>query len=182
MGFGISNLFSSITRVFTGAPKISDYDAPAFYANTIGQSGYDREIDEGMSSGMRRYATLDVSQLSEAEVGSLIGGLERGARGFNLCKQIQVAGFNAGGKRYVAVSGESHLYFQGSAAKSFEKVALNAAAGLNVRSVGYVALPTTESDVYEPVNLGRYGTTGAPMVGVKAHGNAIALRAAGKIQ
>ena len=42
-----------------------DYSQGIFFANQLGQSEYDREIDGGMSSGMIRYATLDVTVLSE---------------------------------------------------------------------------------------------------------------------
>ncbi|MCX6709471.1 MAG: hypothetical protein NTV63_00745 [Candidatus Woesearchaeota archaeon] len=91
---------------------VYDYRKPVFLANLYPQSNYDMEIDEGWSSGMRRYATIDVSALSKNQIESVLERIIKEAEDFSVCKSVQVSGFNKSRKRYLAVSGESHLRYQ----------------------------------------------------------------------
>ena len=186
LGINFKQLFSRITgsgETTPADPSKGKYSAPAFLSEMHRQSGYDREIDEGMSSGMRRLATINVTGLTDGELGKVIKGLRRESKDFNLCKQIQLAGFNTKGQRFIAVSGESHMFYQGSSSEYFTNRAKKATTGTAAQFVDYVAFPTQSStDTYEPVNLGPYGTTGAPMLGVEAHKSAGKLRAGGLIQ
>jgi hypothetical protein len=94
----------------------ADFSEPIFFAQQIRQDNFDIEINEGMSSGIRRYATLDASDLSEEEIKQVIGKLVRAVHGFNMCKLVQVAGFTKDvDRRYIVVSGESHEFYQTSA-------------------------------------------------------------------
>ncbi len=183
MKLSLSKMLSWIPGVGSEAAPKTNYDSPAFLAEQFRQTNYDREIDEGMSSGMRRLVTLDVTGVSDGDMNSLIRSMRGKCKDFNLCKQLQLAGFNTGGHRYLAVSGESHMFYQGSSSSMFTDRVAGAAQAAGAKSVGYVAMPAANTtDSYEPTNLGRYGTTGAPAYGVSAHPKAAALRKSGEIQ
>jgi hypothetical protein len=178
----ISNLMDKM-KGHGDANWAGSMDAPVFYSEMYRQRGYDREIDEGMSSGMRRLTTVDVTGMPEKDVKRLIDKIGKEASDFNICKQIQVAGFNSGGHRYLSVSGESHMFYQGSSSSYFTDRVRPHLNGTDAKLVGYVGMPQQyTTDRYEPVNLGAYGTTGAPMMGIAPHKNAGELRAQGKIQ
>jgi hypothetical protein len=120
-----------------------DFSRPVFFAEQFRQKGYDLEIDEGMSSGMKRYVTLDVTELSEGQVGQLIGRLRGEAQDFSLCKLVRIAGFVRGDKRYLIVSGESHEFYQVPARDTMLDKIRPVTEGLPVEYVeAYVAPPT----------------------------------------
>ena len=49
-----------------------DFSKSVFLGQVLSQEGYDREIDEGMSSGMKRYVTLDITALSEEQAAGVL--------------------------------------------------------------------------------------------------------------
>lgn len=95
--------------------KRIDFKKDRFYLNRLDQWGYDREIDEGFGSGFRRYATLDVSDMDENIIKGLLYELELEFNDFNVVKCIQISGFNKGDKIYIAISGVSHMFYEGMA-------------------------------------------------------------------
>ena len=142
-----------------------DFSKPVFYEKIIRYSSYDPEIDEGMSSGLRRYMTLDVSNLEKDEIARIVEGLVKEAMNFNLCKLMQVAGFSKKDKRYIIVSGESHERMQCYASRIIIDKTKKYIEGLPVKYVrDYVAPP--EGEPYEPTNKGPYGTTGSVYAGI----------------
>lgn len=104
---------SLLKKVFRKKPKI-DFSLPVFCNELLEQIGYDIEINRKFSSGMKRYATLDVTNLSDRQIRKVIGGIVREAEDFNICKLVQVGGFTKDDKRYIIVSGESHANYQTS--------------------------------------------------------------------
>jgi hypothetical protein len=134
-----------------------------------------------MSSELRRYATLDVTHLSKDQTTNLIKNLLRTSARFNLCKTVQVAGFNTEGRRYLTVSGESHAMFSGSTKSSMRKLMEPTTRGMPVVYVEAHIRPPLEGEPHQTVNLGRYGSTGCPAEGIPMHPDAQRLRELGKI-
>ncbi len=158
------------------------YSQPVFFSEQIMQKRYDMEIDEGMSSGMKRYVTLDVTELSKRQVKGVLEDLLVEFEDFSVCKIVQIAGFNKNNKRYIIVSGESHFYF----VKSTQELALGVVDrvvdGLPVRYIDeYVPLPV-KGEPYKPINLGPYGSTGNPTLGIPQDPEAELLRRQGMIR
>jgi len=164
-----------LAGIFTGDKghgEDTKWDVNPFYAETFQQSGYDREIDEGMSSGMRRLVTIDVTELDNKEIEQILDIVSDEARDYSLCKQVQVAGFYAEGsdggeKKYVAVSGESHYYYQGSTASMYKDHVNEKLFEFNENHEHHVAyqngfVPIPNAQSYTPLDLGPYGTTGGP--------------------
>lgn len=115
-----------------------DYKSTIFFAEILSQDSYDREIDEGMSSGMRRYVTLDITALSNKATTSLLESIVGQASDFGMCKAVQVAAFKKEDKRYLAVSGESHALYQREARDVMLEEIGRLWDGLPVKRVGYV--------------------------------------------
>ena len=162
--------------------KEIDLSQPLFFAEQFLQKSYDREIDEGLSSGLRRYATLDVTKLSEKQVRQTIKGLIKDAEDFDLCKLVQVAGFNKEDKRYLTVSGESHASFQDSTKNlMLDKIKL-VTDKLPVEYEKAHITPPTQEEPYQPTNLGPYKSTGCPGLGIPQHPDAQKLRDQKKIR
>ena len=161
-----------------------DYSEPIFFVDRFRQTGYDRELDEGMSSGMRRYATLDVTEVPEKDLGNLIKGIKTGLSDFNLCKLVQVAGFNKDGRRYIIVSGEGHAMCEGSTKEYALKRIVPLTEGLSLEYITahITPPPEGETETYTPTNLGKYGSTGCPAQGIEQHPDAAALRKSGEIR
>lgn len=160
-----------------------DYSQPIFFAEQLMQNEYDREIDEGLSSGLRRYATLDVTCLSEKQVAGVLEKLITEVDNFNVCKVVQVAGFNKDNKRYLVVSGESHTLFQKEARDLMLNRIRNATKELpSIKYIDDYVEPPEEGEPYQPINLGPYGSTGNPNLGIPQHPDAHRLRNQGKIR
>ncbi len=172
---------SLLNKLF-GKDSKMNLSQPLFFAKQFLQSDYDREIDEGMSSGMRRYATLDVTKLSKKQVKQTILRLVEDAEDFNLCKLIQVAGFNKKDKRYLTVSGESHALFKESARDLMLDRIKHVAGKLPVKYLDTHVTPPTQEEQYKPTNLGKYGSTGSPSLDIPQHPDAQKLRDQGKIR
>ena len=85
------------------------------------QIGYDREIDEGCASGMTRFLTLDITNISELGYKMLKKYMKNTFKDYNLCKFIQVAVFNKDNKRYLTVSGITHLMYTGVTAQTIQE-------------------------------------------------------------
>lgn len=149
-----------------------DYQQEIFFAERLNQTGYDREIDEGMSSGMRRYATLDVTSLNERQITGLLEGLLDQTEDFKMCKLIQVAGFNKEGARYLTISGESHAMYQGSARDMMLERVRSITTKLPVKYAEANVTPPEQGKPYQPTNLGPYGSTGNPSLGIPQHPDA----------
>lgn len=154
-----------------GHKGLLDWDQdPYFFGERFEMHGYDREIDEGMSSGMRRFATLDVSELTPDEIEDVLDIAADGVRGYSMCKQAQVMGFYGEGGReqkYIAVSGECHSRFQGAVAENVIERMNGRFYGFNQsheHQVSYVNefIPNPSDRTYTPTDLGPYGTTGGP--------------------
>ena len=153
-----------------------------FYVTILKQKHYDREIDEGMSSGMRRYITLDISKLSKKEVKKLLSGFEKKFSDFDICKLVQIGGFNINDKRYITVSGECHIFFQSACQKATQEVVEKIVKDKTVQFVTEFIPPPGKTEKHVSVDLGPYGSTGAPIHGMKQHPDASGLRAQGLIR
>ena len=132
-------------------------------------SGYDREIDEGCSSGMVRFATLDVTGFTNDEIEDILDIAADGIRGYNLCKQGQVAGFHSADRShtYVAVSGEAHHMWAGAVAENVIERMNGRLYSFNQSHENQVSYVNEHVDIpthmtYTPTDLGPYGTTGGP--------------------
>ncbi|PIN72366.1 hypothetical protein COV21_02415, partial [Candidatus Woesearchaeota archaeon CG10_big_fil_rev_8_21_14_0_10_45_5] len=116
---GVINSLEQLVNKLMGRNKVNYDDGRlrdgVFYAIQLKQHDYDHEIDEGLSSGLKRYVTLDLSELSRFQKNEVINGIVRAVKNYDLCKLVQVAGFNKAGKSYVIVSGESHYLYQRAA-------------------------------------------------------------------
>ncbi len=172
---------SLLKRLFKKSEEV-DYSQPMFFAKQLNQTGYDPEIDEGMSSGMRRYVTLDVTKLSEKQVSGLLEKLVREATDFHLCKLVQVSGFNKEGRRYVTVSGESHRIWQISVKNAMLEKLTDITDKLPVEYVEAHIDPPVQGGQHQLTNLGPYGSTGSPAFGILQHPDAQELREKGKIR
>jgi hypothetical protein len=115
-----------------------DYESTIFFAEVLLQDGYDLEIDEGMSSKMKRYLTLDVTALSNKATTSLLERIVEQASDFGMCKAVQVAAFKNSSRKYLAVSGESHILYQTAARDVMLEMISPLWEGLPVKTVGYV--------------------------------------------
>jgi len=125
---------------------------------------------------------LDVTKLSEKQVKQVIKGLVDEAQDFNLCKLVQVTGFNKENKRYLAVSGESHAMWQGSTKNEMLDSIRSVTGELPVEYVKSYIKPPTQGEPYQTTNLGPYGSTGSPGLGISQHPDAQKLRNQGKIR
>lgn len=159
-----------------------DYSQAIFFAEQLRPKGYDREIDEGMSSGLIRYATLDATKLSEKQTTSTLEKLVNEAKDFDMCKLVQVAGFNKDNKRYLIVSGESHISFARDARDMMLETIKKEVGKLPVEYVKDHITPPVAGEPYKPTNLGMYGSTGNPVLGIPQHPDAKKLRDEGKIR
>lgn len=153
-----------------------------FYINTLRQEHYDREIDEGMSSGMRRYVTLDISKLSKRDIKKILSKFKKIFSNFDICKLVQIGGFNIDGKRYLTISGECHTLFQSSCQKATQEDVEKIVKDKNALFVTEFIPPPGKTEKHVSVNLGPYGSTGAPTLGYKQHPDANKLRAQGLIR
>ncbi len=159
-----------------------DLTQQVFFGERYLQESYDREIDEGCSSGLNRYATIDITSVPKSQAIGLLEQIVEEAKDFSVCKLTQVGGFNKDGKRYITVSGESHYVVSGTARDMLVNKIREYTNGLPVVYVQeHITLPI-EGKPYEPVDLGPYGSTGAPMHGVAMHPGAAELRKKGKIR
>ncbi|MCK5149564.1 hypothetical protein KAJ87_01415 [Candidatus Pacearchaeota archaeon] len=172
---------SLLKKLFEKNPKI-DFSQSIFFVRQFRQKNYDREIDEGMSSGMKRYATLDVTKLSKKQARQVIGELIEEVQDFSLCKLVQLAGFTKKDKRYLILSGESHIFYE----KSTKDVILNRMKSttkeLPVEYLKAHVTPLIQGELYKPTNLGPYGSTGNPCLGISQHPDAQKLREKGIIK
>jgi len=157
-----------------------DYAQPLFFSEQIRQTGYDREIDEGCSA-YARLVTLDVSDLTEKQTSRAIRDLVEATSDFDLCKLVQIEGFNYEGKRYLTIHGETHSLWQGSTIISMQRRVERTIEGRSITFVNHVPMPS-QTAPHNPVNLGPYGSTGAPMQGIGQHPAAERLRKKGEIR
>ena len=86
-----------------------DLSETIFFGEEFPQTGYDHSINEGFSSGNRRYATLDVTELTDEQIIEVLEGLTAIVKDYKVCKTTQLVGFNSDGKRYISISGVSHM-------------------------------------------------------------------------
>jgi len=172
---------SDIINKLLGIKSNIDLSQPIFYGQKFQQNHYDREIDEGMSSGVTRYVTLDVTSLSKKQLNNIITECVEKAQNFDLCKMVQVAGFTKENKRYLIVSGESHALFSGATKDAMQerlKPIIDSYALMYLNE--FISAPVTVP--YEPTNLGPYGSTGSPGFGISQHPDAQKLRDEKKIR
>lgn len=159
-----------------------DLSQQIFLGKKFKQENYDREIDEGMSSDLVRYVTLDITNLAEGEAIQLINGLEKRAQNFGMCKIVQVGGFNKKGRRYLIVSGESHMYVVGPTRDMMLDNVKELTDKLPVEYINDHITPPVQEESYETINLGPYGSTGNPGLGIKQNPRAKRLREQGRIR
>ncbi|MDP7080740.1 MAG: hypothetical protein QF415_12670 [Candidatus Undinarchaeales archaeon] len=154
-----------------GHKGLLDWDQdPYFFGERFDMHGYDREIDEGRSSGMVRFATLDVSELTPDEIEDVLDIAADGVRGYSLCKQAQVMGFygeTGREQKYIAISGECHSMWQGAVAENVVEHMNGRLHSFNQHhehQASYVNefIPNPSDRTYTPTDLGPYGTTGGP--------------------
>jgi len=150
----------TLMRKIFGTDSKIDLSQPVFFGKQLRQAGYDREIDEGMSSGMRRYATLDITALSERQTKKIIKRMVGAAKDFNLCKLVQVGGFTREGRRYLTVSGESHTLYQNPVKNLMLERIMPLVDKLPIEYVESCISPPVQGQPYQPINLGPYGSTG----------------------
>ncbi|MGV8087082.1 MAG: hypothetical protein ACP5N1_05625, partial [Candidatus Woesearchaeota archaeon] len=149
------NLSDIIKGLFNHTSTKSEIDLsqPVFYGKQFRQNNYDREIDEGMSSGLERYITLDVTDLSEKQLSLLINTVVDKTQDFSLCKMVQVAGFKNDEKKYLAISGESHRLYSNSVKSSMHDRLKSVFSEFPVTDI-VEFIPVPINSAYTPTNLG----------------------------
>jgi hypothetical protein len=133
-----------------------DYTAAVFFKERFPQENYDSDIDRGMSSGLRRYLTLDVTALDETDLIGVLENLLVAASDFNVCKIVEVKGFNKGQKRYVTVDGEGLAQWHNTNKETMLENALTITAGMAVTYLREHIMPKPE-DAPEYVSENRQG-------------------------
>lgn len=79
-----------------------------WYAKKFMQKNYDPEIDEGWGERVRLFA-VRATDLAWDQRDKLIKKIGERVRDYNVCKSVQVVGFNRGGESYISVGCEVHM-------------------------------------------------------------------------
>jgi hypothetical protein len=109
--------------------------------------------------------------------------LEVEYKNYNLCKLVQIGGFNKNEKRYITVSAEAHVVAIGACHSIGLKFLKRVTKNMDVNFITWEHIdPPVKGKPHKKINLGKYGSTGAPMHGIKQHPDADDLREAGKIR
>ncbi|MBI2661704.1 hypothetical protein HYX09_05580 [Candidatus Woesearchaeota archaeon] len=88
---------------------------PTLYDVLVSQPRYDREIRDGWSTGLVRFATLDLTELPYSEVRKTLERIADSVQDTNMGPSVIVTEFISGGRRYVAIRGETHRHYVGDA-------------------------------------------------------------------
>ena len=173
-------MVEKLVKIILPGPRV-DYSQTVFFQRRIRQSNYDREIDEGRSSDLIPLTTVDVTDLSKRQVRVFLSDLLRDVNDFDFCKFVDVVGYSAEDAKYFTISGETHAHFVPDTRELMRT---------RVRKiVGDRPVKLVESPVqmplgmpYRQINLGPYGSTGAPFLGIPPNSDAARLREKGEIR
>lgn len=118
-----------------------------FFIKNLKQNRYDIEIDEGFSSGLVRYNTLDITGKNKLISYYIANKIADKFTNYNLCKQVEVVGFNLNDKKYITISGESHFLYIGEAKHYANKDIKKIMENFKIKSIDeYIKTPNNSSN------------------------------------